>query len=212
MKDNNNDKLSKILNPGIFSLAFIFCLVLGIIAGTSSISNLSLAGAIIGVVCAAIGSFAAFFIIKLIFPRKGKANWLAYLLGILTVILGLAASGGLAFLLGYIIIGDAPELTPQSITFFIIAIAWVIFMIWRGMEAPVFPGFLLGGILGALLFVGATTLIPGLFGFIFKDTEGITENMGMTRIAFAVLGAYLGAMTASLARASALMIEKVDIK
>lgn len=175
---------------------------MGIVIGNNETSDLTTAGAIVGAIVAAAGAFAAFMIMKLIFPVKGKANWASYLLGILTVILGIAASGGLGVLLGYIIIGDAPEFTLQSIIFFALTLLWVVFMIWRGMEAPVFPAFLLGAVFGALLFVGITTIIPGLSGIMLKDVNDIGERMNMLRIAFAILGAYCGSMGASLARAS----------
>lgn len=196
------DKLSKILNPVVFFLSIIFCLTMGIVIGNNESSDLSLTGAVVGSVAAAAGVLAVFFIIKLIFPVKGKANWAAYLLGILTVLLGLAASAGLAVLLGYIIIGDVPEFNAQSITFFTFTFIWLVFMIWRGMEAPVFPAFLLGAVFGALLFVGLTTVIPGLSDMMLKNPDDIGERMNMLRITFAILGAYCGSMSAALARAS----------
>lgn len=196
------DKLSKILNPVVFFLAIIFCLTMGIVIGNNETSDLTTAGAIVGAIAAMAGALASFMIMKLIFPVKGKANWASYLLGVLTVIMGIAASGGLAVLLGYIIIGDLPEFTLQSIIFFALTLLWIIFMIWRGMEAPVFPAFLLGALLGALFFVGITTVIPGLSGMMLKNLDDIGERMSMLRIAFAILGAYCGSMGASLARAS----------
>ncbi len=75
-------------------------------------------------------------------------------------------------------------------------------MIWRGMEAPVFPAFLLGAIFGALFFVGIITYIPGLSASMVNDFDNLGDAINNLRIAFALLGAYCGSMGASLARAS----------
>ena len=197
-----NDKLSKILNPVVFFLAIIFCLTMGIIIGKNGNSGLTGTGAVVGAITMTAGALLSFFIMKLIFPVKGKANWASYLLGILTVIMGLAASGGLGVLLGYIIIGDTPEFNAQSITFFVMTLLWIVFMIWRGMEAPVFPAFLLGALFGSLLFVGIITYIPGFSASMLEDFDNMGDAINNLRIAFAILGAYCGSMGASLARAS----------
>jgi len=202
MSENSPNKYDNILKPAIFAFAFIICISLGVVIGTNQNSPLTWTGVIIASLGVGIGVLITFFLAKLIWPGKVKSNWLAYISGILTILSGIAATGVMGFLLGFIVPGGSPDFTPGLVIYFIMALIWVVFMIWKGMEAPVFPAFIAGGILGALLFVGLTTFIPGLFGLIFKEPGGIQEGLDSLRIAFAIPGAFIGSLGAAAARAS----------
>jgi DNA-directed RNA polymerase subunit RPC12/RpoP len=210
--ETSRNKGTRIFSIILFLLALAINLVIGISMGSKEGSGLNLTGAIIGSSASAIGVLAVFFLLKLIFPKRGKAGVPGYILGILTILLGVAAIMGVAFLVGFLEIPGftIPEVDNLMIIYYVSGLVWLIIMIWRGIESPAPLALIFGAIFGGVLFPLSTTFLPAAINAGFADPSSVADNMQMTRIAFAVLGALTGALGATAARASGFLLKWVE--
>ncbi|MCE1246593.1 MAG: hypothetical protein LWY06_08115 [Firmicutes bacterium] len=211
-----SDKGKKILSLIFFLAAIALTFVIGISVGSKEGSLLNLTGSVIGSAGSVLGVLGAFFLAKLIFPRRGKANVWGYILGIITIIIGAAGITGFAFLIGFIELPGFtfPEVNNLVITFYSCCIVWLLIMIWRGIESPAPLVFILGAILGGLLYPAATLYIPAAVsaGFVTPADAADPNLVDQIRIVLAALGAVCGGLGATAARASGFLLKWIEYK
>lgn len=209
MRDSSLETNKNVSTPYpliIFILSLVFALIIGITFVMGETSDLKPIGAILGATGACIGAVGAFFIIKLIFPHKGAKNLLSYILGGLTILLGI----GFFLLLGFLSWGNEIVFHIKFIAYALMGLFWVIIMIKGGIEAPSFPLFVLGGVLGGVLYAIAATLSPNFYKDM--DPETFQTQVNNFRIMYGIVGAYTGAMSATMARAGGFLLKTAGSK
>lgn len=194
---NIDSKTSPALRFTIFVLAFIICISLGYLLGIKD-EQIKTIGALFGSLASAIGAFIAYLLLKLIFKVKGERNLWGYMVGGLTLFVGIASF----VLLTLFIWGNDFTMNLSLGVFLLSGLIWVVIMIFGGLEAPSFLAMLLGAALGGLGYAFAITTIPGLMDQFFMDTDSLSENLMMIRLVYGILGAFTGAIGATIARAS----------
>ncbi|MCD4782809.1 MAG: hypothetical protein K8T10_03150 [Candidatus Eremiobacteraeota bacterium] len=196
----NVDKKNNPIRLFIFILGFVLCISLGLAVGTNEGSNIKFIGLLLGSMGTAIGVLIAYIILRLIFRIRGERNAFGYMMGGLSLFIGL----GSYIVLGLAIWGVNPQIGPRLIFYIISALIWIIIMIWGGMEPASLLALLAGAVLGGVIFPIIITSMPGLFTGMLEGIDKDPGNLQMIRILYAILGAFTGAIGASITRASGL--------
>lgn len=200
----NDDKKKNPIKLIVFILGFVLCISLGLAVGTNEGSNIKFIGLVLGSTGAAVGVLIAYIVLRLIFRIKGERNAFGYIMGGLSLFIGL----GSYIVLGLALWGNNPEFGARFIFYIISALIWIIIMIWGGMEAASLLALLAGGVLGGVIFSTVVTSIPGLFTGMLEGIDRDPGNLQMIRILYAILGAFTGAIGASIVRASGLGLKE----
>jgi len=200
----NEDEKKNPIKIIVFILGFALSISLALAIGTNEGPDIKFIGLVLGSAGTAIGILIVYIVLRLIFRVKGERNAFGYIMGGLSLFIGL----GSYIVLGLAIWGTNPQISPRLIFYIISAVIWIIIMIWGGMEAASLLALLTGGVLGGLIFPIVVTTIPGLFTGMLEGVEKDPSNLQMIRILYAILGAFTGAIGASIVRASGLGLKE----
>jgi hypothetical protein len=176
-------------NDRFLPLVIIICSIYipisqGALMGTMD-ATLGFWGAFLSALAVAASSLVSYLVLKPAFPRRRVRDALSITLGVISTLVGIGA-----FLFwGFMIQGNFTNITLAL--FVLNGVIWVTVMIARGLEAPVLPVMILGAVFGAFSYTGARALL-----------SGTAVDMSGNLIIFALIGAFLGSLGASLARAS----------